>query len=125
MFIACTATDVAVSIPTSTKIIHANVRYGFGIDDVHLIHSTGKVFTSFAIQPVYDRIGPGGLNKRLKHHLPRLDGKFFGESTLAQALDMQNGMEWTENYEDPTSATMLSGPVGGWDPLDTEKGPES
>jgi hypothetical protein len=36
---------------------------------------------------------------------------------------MQNGMEW--NYEDPTTATMLSGPVSGWEPLDPEKGAES
>jgi len=38
---------------------------------------------------------------------------------------MKNGMEWSENYEDPSSATMVSGSVGGWDPLDPKKGPES
>jgi CubicO group peptidase (beta-lactamase class C family) len=100
-------------------------RYGFGIDDIHLIHSSGKCFTSFALQPVYDRIGKKGLSRPLESYLPKLRGKFFGESTLAEALDMQNGMEWSENYEDPTTATMLSGPVGGWDPLDPERGPES
>ncbi len=106
-------------------IVQQYFRYGFAIDDIHLVHSTGKVFTSFAIQPVYDRIGAEGLDQPLKTYLPRLNGKFFGESTLRQALDMKNGMEWTENYEDPTTATMLSGPVGGWDPLDPKKGPES
>lgn len=106
-------------------IVGQYFRYGFGIDHIHLIHSTGKVFTSFALQDVYDRIGPDGLKRPLKEYLPRLDGKFFGEATLAQALDMKVGMEWTENYEDPTSATMLSGPVGGWDPVDPVKGAES
>ena len=74
---------------------------------------------------IYDRIGTEGLNQPLTVYLPRLKGKFFGKSTLAQALDMKNGMEWTENYEDPTTATMLSAPVGGWDPLDPKKGAES
>ena len=106
-------------------IVQQYFRFGFEIDDIHQIHSTGKAFTSFALQPIYDRIGPDGLSLPLKHYLPKLDGKHFGEATLAQALDMQVGMEWTENYEDPNSATMLSGPVGGWDPLDPEKGPES
>jgi CubicO group peptidase (beta-lactamase class C family) len=106
-------------------IVGQYFRWGFGIDDIHLIHSTGKVFTSFAIQPVYDRIGSEGLNRPLKDYLPRLVDKFFGEATLAQTLDMKNGMEWTENYDDPTSATMLSGPVAGWDPLDPAKGAES
>ena len=106
-------------------IVQQYFRYGFGIDDIHLIHSTGKAFSSFAIQPVYDRIGPVELNRPLKEVLPRLKGKFFGEATLAQALDMKVGMEWSEDYEDPTTATMLSGPVGGWDPLDPQRGPES
>ena len=106
-------------------IVQQYFRYGFGIDQIHLIHSTGKAFTSFAIQPVYDDIGPEGLSRLLYEYLPKLEGKFFGESTLAQALDMKNGMEWSENYEDPSSATMVSGSVGGWDPLDPKKGPES
>ncbi len=106
-------------------IVQQYFRYGFGIDQIHLIHSTGKAFTSFAIQPVYDAIGPEGLSRLLYEYLPKLEGKFFGESTLAQALDMKNGMEWSENYEDPSSATMVSGSVGGWDPLDPKKGPES
>jgi CubicO group peptidase (beta-lactamase class C family) len=106
-------------------IVRQYFRFGFEIDDIHQIHSTGKPFTSFAMQPIYDRIGSDGLDQRLDEYLPKLKGKFFGQSTLAQALDMKNGMDWTENYEDPTTATMLSGPVGGWDPLDPEKGPES
>lgn len=106
-------------------IVQQYLRYGFAIDDIHLIHSTGKAFTSFAIQPVYDRIGVDGLNRPLKEYLPRLADKYFGDATLAQALDMKVGVEWTEDYDDPTTATMLSGPVGGWDPLDPKKGPES
>ena len=106
-------------------IVGQYFRYGFAIDDIHLIHSAGKCFTSFAIQPVYDRIGKKGLNRPLSEYLPQLKGKFFGMATLAQALDMKVGMEWTENYEDPTSATMVSGIVGGWDPLDPKKVPES
>ncbi|MBT8421049.1 MAG: serine hydrolase [Gammaproteobacteria bacterium] len=106
-------------------IVGQYFRYGFGSDDIHLVQSTGKVFTSFAIQPVYDRIGTKGLNQSLSSYLPKLKGKFFGEATLAQTLDMKNGMEWTENYEDPTTATMLSGPVAGWDPIDPKKGAES
>jgi len=107
------------------RIVQKYLRYGFDIDDVHLIHSTGKAFTSSALQPIYDEIGSEGLNLRLDEYLPKLKGKFLGSSTLAQALDMKSGMEWSENYDDPTSATMLSGPVGGWDPIDPEKGPES
>jgi CubicO group peptidase (beta-lactamase class C family) len=106
-------------------LVRAYFRFGFDIDDIHLIHSSGKCFTSFATQPVYDRIGREGLDRPLSEYLPRLRGKFFGEATLAQALDMQVGMEWSENYEDPTTATMLSGPVGGWDPVDPVRGPES
>lgn len=106
-------------------IVQQYFRYGFRINQIHLIHSTGKAFTSFAIQPVYDAIGSRGLSRPLYEYLPKLKDKFFGKSTLAQALDMKNGMEWSENYEDPSSATMLSGSVGGWDPLDPKKGPES
>ncbi|WP_018970409.1 serine hydrolase [Rubritalea marina] len=100
-------------------------RYGFDIDDIHQIHSTGKAFTSFAIQPIYDRIGEKGLNRRLDEYLPQLKGKFFGASTFAQALDMKNGMQWSENYEDPNSATMVSFSVAGMEPYDPEKGPEN
>jgi CubicO group peptidase (beta-lactamase class C family) len=107
------------------KIVAKYFRYGFGIDDIHLIHSTGKVYTSFAMQPVYDKIGADGLSKPLEEYLPKLKGKFFGKATLAQSLDMKVGMEWSEDYEDPTSATMLSGPIAGWDPVDREKGSES
>lgn len=106
-------------------IVRQYFRFGFDVDDIHQVHSVGKVFTSFAIQPVYDRIGSDGLNRRLEEYLPRLQGKFFGQSTLAQALDMKNGMEWTENYEDPTTATMISFSVSGLEPFDPEKGPES
>jgi CubicO group peptidase (beta-lactamase class C family) len=118
------STDGLIVIKSGV-IVQQYFRFGFEIDDIHQIHSTGKPFTSFAMQPIYDRIGSDGLDQRLDEYLPKLKGKFFGQSTLAQALDMKNGMEWTENYEDPTTATMLSGPVGGWDPLDPEKGPES
>ena len=106
-------------------VVQQYFRFGFAIDDIHMIHSTGKAFSSFAMQPVYDRIGPEGLNRPLEEYLPQLRGKFIGNATLAQALDMEAGMEWTENYDDPTTATMLSGPVGGWDPLDPEMGAES
>lgn len=118
------STDGLLVIKDGT-IVQQYLRFGFGIDDIHLIHSTGKAFTSFAIAPIYDKIGDEGLDRTLAFYLPRLKGKFFGESTLRQALDMQNGMSWTENYSDPTSATMLSGPVGGWDPLDPVRGAES
>jgi len=118
------STDALIVVKDSA-IVAQYFRYGFGIEDIHLIHSSGKCFTSFAIQTVYDRIGTEGLSRPIKAYLPRLEGKFFGESTLAQALDMKNGMEWSENYDDPSTATMLSGPVGGWDPLNSEKGPES
>ena len=111
------STDALIVVKDG-EIVQQYFRYGFNIDDIHLLHSTGKVFTSFAIQPVYDRIGSEGLDRPLNEYLPKLKGKFFGEATLKQALNMKNGMEWTENYEDPTTATMLSGPVGGWDPTD-------
>jgi CubicO group peptidase (beta-lactamase class C family) len=106
-------------------IVRQYFRFGFDIDDIHQVHSVGKVFTSFAMQPIYDRIGRAGLDRRLDEYLPRLKGKFFGLSTLGQALDMQNGMEWTENYEDPTTATMISFSVSGLEPVDPKKGPES
>jgi CubicO group peptidase (beta-lactamase class C family) len=118
------STDGLIVVKDGT-VVQQYFRYGFGIDDIHLIHSTGKVFTSFALQPLYDRIGPEGLAVPLEQHLPQLQGKFFGEATLGQTLDMKNGMEWSEDYEDPNSATMISGPVGGWDPLDPAKGPEN
>ena len=118
------STDGLIVIKSGV-ITQQYLRYGFGIGDIHLIHSTGKVFSSFAIQPIYDQIGADGLNQPLKMYLPKLDDKYFGEATLAQALDMKVGVEWTEDYSDPTTATMLSGPVGGWDPVDTQKGPES
>ncbi|MBM7036050.1 serine hydrolase domain-containing protein [Vibrio ulleungensis] len=118
-------TTDAVLVVKDGAITGEYFRYGFDIDDIHLVHSAGKAFTSFAIQPIYDDIGDEGLNRKLSEYLPKLKGKYFGEATLAQALDMQVGMEWSENYEDPTTATMLSGPVGGWDPLVEEYGPES
>lgn len=95
------------------EIVKEYLRYGYSNDQHHLIHSTGKAFVSFAMQPTIDRIGEKGLNVKLNKYLPKIKGKFFGESTLGQSLDMKNGMEWTENYEDPTTATMLSGPVSG------------
>jgi len=90
--------------------LQQNFRFAFDIDDIHSIHAVGKVFNSFAIQPIYDRIGPDGLNRRHDEYLPRLEGNFIA---LDQALDIQNGMEWTENDEDPTTATTLSGPAPG------------
>ena len=118
------STDALIVIKDGV-ITQQYLRYGFDIGDIHLIHSTGKVFSSFAIQPIYDQIGADGLNQPLKIYLPKLDSKYFGEATFAHALDMKVGVEWTEDYSDPTTATMLSGSVGGWDPLDPKKGPES
>ncbi|MGR5150549.1 serine hydrolase domain-containing protein [Photobacterium swingsii] len=103
------------------KIINQYFRYGFAINDIHLIHSTGKAFTSFAIQPVYDLIGQEGRDKQLSHYLPKLKGLPAGNATLQQALDMQAGLEWSENYEDPTTHSMRSGPISGWDPIESPK----
>ncbi|MGF1833606.1 serine hydrolase domain-containing protein [Photobacterium sanguinicancri] len=102
----------------NNKIINQYFRYGFAINDIHLIHSTGKAFTSFAIQPVYDLIGQEGRNKQLSNYLPKLKSLPAGKVTFQQALDMQAGLEWSENYEDPTTHTMRSGAVGGWDPIE-------
>lgn len=106
------------------EIVNEYLRYGYSNNQHHLIHSVGKSFVSFAMQPTIDHIGERGLNVKLNKYLPKLKGKFFGESTLGQALDMKNGMEWTENYEDPTTATMLSATAGGWEDLEGKK-PES
>ncbi len=107
----------AVLVVLNNEIVGEYFRYGFAYDDIHLIHSSGKTFTSFAMQPVYDAIGDEGLKKQLKDYLPELENTSTGTATLAQALDMTAAVEWSENYDDPASATMISAPIGGWEPI--------
>lgn len=115
----------AILVVKRGQIVGQYFRYGFAIDDIHLIHSTGTAFTSFAIQPIYDRLGKFGLDKTLQHYLPRLKESPIGSATLAQALDMTAGTAWSENHDDPKSATMISGPIGGWDPIERGEAPKS
>ncbi|WP_157072708.1 serine hydrolase [Photobacterium sanguinicancri] len=102
------STDGLLVIKDNT-VVKQYLRYGFNIDDIHLIHSTGKAFTSFAIQPIYDQIGKDGLDTPLSSYLPKLKGLPVGQATLQHALDMQAGLEWSENYDDPNTHSMLSG----------------
>ena len=78
------STDGLLVIKDGT-IVQKYLRYGFDIDDIHLVHSTGKAFTSSALQPIYDEIGSEGLNRRLDEYLPKLKGKFFGNPSRSRS----------------------------------------
>ena len=46
-------------------------------------------------------------------YLPRLEGSEYGKSRIRDILQMASGMEWNEDYEDPTSDVAIAGAFNG------------
>ncbi|ASI92097.1 serine hydrolase [Vibrio mediterranei] len=106
-------------------VVSEYYRYGFNANQIHLIHSTGKAYTSFACQDVYDQKKQQVMTVPIAMLVPETEGLHAGNATTEQALNMTLATKWSENYEDPNSHTMLSGKIGGWDPIPKNEQPQT
>src|SRR5206468_9061858 len=76
-------------------------RY-FGALEPHLPHACMSVTKSYTGTLTAAFVHEGVLDdsKAIAHYLPELRGTAFEDATLRQVMDMQTGLDYTEEYAD-------------------------
>lgn len=79
-------------------------RY-FGALEAHLPHALHSVTKAYVGTLAADLVCKGILDesKKIPHYLPELRGTAWEDATLRQVMDMQIGVGYTEDYENPSS----------------------
>lgn len=79
-------------------------RY-FGALEPHLPHALHSVTKVYVGTLAADLVSKGILDetKEVPHYIPELRGTAWGDATLRQVMDMQIGVAYTEDYENPQS----------------------
>ncbi|AZN98033.1 MAG: class C beta-lactamase-related serine hydrolase [Mesorhizobium sp.] len=92
-------------------------RY-FGALERHLPHALHSVTKSYAGTIAAALVHEGVLDdsKALAHYLPELRGSAFEDATLRQVMDMQTGLDYSENYADRHASFWAHARACGWRP---------
>ncbi|MER8684396.1 MULTISPECIES: serine hydrolase [unclassified Mesorhizobium] len=102
-------------------------RY-FGALKPHLPHALHSVTKSYAGTLAAALVHEGVLDesKELAHYLPELRGSAFEDATLRQVMDMQTGLDYSEDYTDKHSSFWTHARACGWRPRPAGyKGPQT
>jgi CubicO group peptidase (beta-lactamase class C family) len=80
-------------------------RYALGQTehDQWVSFSVAKSVTSTLLGAAIRDGSIGGLGEAVTHYIPELANSAYAGVTLQQALTMQTGLRWDENYKDPDS----------------------
>ncbi|MER9883571.1 serine hydrolase [Mesorhizobium sp. M0118] len=92
-------------------------RY-FGALEPHLPHALHSVTKSYAGTLAAALMHDGVLDdsKVLAHYLPELRGSAFEDATLRHVMDMQTGLDYSEEYTDKHSSFWTHARACGWRP---------
>ncbi|MBM2715746.1 serine hydrolase [Mesorhizobium caraganae] len=92
-------------------------RY-FGALEPHLPHALHSVTKSYAGTLAASLVHEGVLDESmvLAHYLPELRGSAFEDATLRQVMDMQTGLDYSEDYADKHSSFWAHARACGWRP---------
>jgi CubicO group peptidase (beta-lactamase class C family) len=85
------------------QVIHESYRNGMTADDRHVIHSCTKSLCSMLVAITIEQglLDPCQL---ISHYIPEFKTiKAWDDVTLQQVLDMQAGIEYSEDYTDPNA----------------------
>jgi CubicO group peptidase (beta-lactamase class C family) len=90
----------------------------------HLSQSVAKSISSTVVGIL---IGSGKLRESalLSDYVPELANSGYAGATLADVLNMQSGVRFTEDYNDPTSDVGRFDRASGWKPRDGAAGPRT
>lgn len=98
-----TATDALV-VMHKGRVVHEIYRNGMGPSDPHILMSVSKSVLG-TLAGILAAKGLLDLAARLTDYIPELEGTAYEGATVRQALDMQVGVTFSEDY------TATGGPI--------------
>src|ERR1700730_3200201 len=109
--LAHTYTDGIIVLHRGMRIYE---RY-FGALQPHRPHACFSITKSFAATLAATLIHEGTLDegKTVSHYLPEMAETAYADATLRQVLDMQVGVEYSEDYADPQAGIWDYSRAGG------------
>ena len=81
----------------------------------HLLMSVSKSLIGMVVGVLVDGgvVDPG---RPVEHYVPALAGRGYGGATVRHLLDMRSGIEFSEDYLDPSAEVRIMEQVIGWAP---------
>jgi CubicO group peptidase (beta-lactamase class C family) len=81
-------------------------------------HACFSITKSYAATLAATLLHEGVLDETrlVPHYLPEMHGTAYADATLRQVLDMQIGVEYSEDYADPAAGIWDYSRAGGWRP---------
>jgi 6-aminohexanoate-oligomer exohydrolase len=107
-----THTD-SIVILRNGNIVYESYLNGMEVDTRHLLQSVSKSILGV----LYARMICKGVidpEQHVGHYLPELHSSVFGSATIAQALDMQVALKFSEDYASPDSEMTQLDRACGW-----------
>lgn len=107
-----TDTDALVVLKDG-KLAYEKYFNGMQEDSLHLLQSVSKSILG-ALYSIMIEKGVIDPEKTLAHYVPELSKSVYGQSTIAQALDMSVALQFSEDYTDPNSEMARLDRACGW-----------
>jgi CubicO group peptidase (beta-lactamase class C family) len=107
-----THTD-SILVLRNGKVVYEKYFNGMEAESKHLLQSVSKSMLGVLYARMIDK-GIIDPEQRLGHYLPELNSSAFGSATIAQALDMQVALNFSEDYASPHSEMTRLDRACGW-----------
>ena len=98
------------------RIVHETYRNGMTASDPHILMSVSKSMLGLVAGTLVDR-GEMDVNASVTEYLPELTGTAYDGATIRQALDMQIGVLFDEDYTATTGPIIEYRKAANWNPL--------
>ncbi|WP_050929287.1 serine hydrolase domain-containing protein [Aestuariivita boseongensis] len=99
------------------RIVHETYRNGMTACDPHILMSVSKSMLGLVAGSLVDR-GEVDVNAPVTEYLPELTGTAYDGATVRQALDMQVGVLFDEDYTATTGPIIEYRKAANWNPLE-------
>ena len=114
-FLADSATDGAIVLHEG-RVIFEHYDNGMTPETPHILFSVTKSVTATLTGILADK-GTVDPNAPVTDYVPEIAGSAYGDATLRHLLDMTVGVQFVEDYEDPTGDTARYRMATGWIPF--------
>lgn len=106
----------------NNQVVHESYRNGMTADDRHVIHSCTKSLCAMLVGISIEQ-GLLDPNRAISHYIPEFKSiSAWDGVSLQHVLDMQAGIEYSEDYTDPNAHYWSYARAAGYyPPLDNEK----
>lgn len=84
------------------KVVYERTFAGMNAEQPHAVWSLSKSFTGL-LATMLIKEGEIDANALVSNYLPELKDSAWGDATVQQTLDMTTGVQYRENFADPTS----------------------